>query len=150
MRNSLFCFFVSFFIFNCLNAQSDTSTKKGSLDPLLYTKDGFFYNNQIVQQKDLGQYLKGFELSKIEYKKSINKSRIASGLVIMGLSSSLYGLSQIIWNKNRNLAYTNLITLNAYALGQLFISSSKRHLRKSISNYNQEVHKIRPINRSKL
>ena len=138
MKNFVFICLLTFFSFNSLAQYSlDTTLKKSQLigKSTFKNENQYFVGGEKV--KKLKPYLLAFPESTLEYKKS--RTNLTATIISMGVG--LVGITTIFLSKDEKTSKIGALYINIPALvGMIYFGiNAKRHLNKSIDNYNKKV-----------
>jgi hypothetical protein len=125
-----------------VQAQQDTSKSIKATDTITYCKkcDVYYFNNKLMRVRDLNPMLNKYNSSAFEFKQYHRRIVPAAVFLFTAITSGVIALTS---NKDGPLiAPSAFILFSGGFIGWQMGLSARRHLKKSVSNYNREVIKL--------
>ncbi len=111
--------------------------QKNNFDTIKTYKNQYFLNSQRINRWKLRPHLMGYATSASEFKSFTKYSTIGTPFLLVSLT---FGV--IAFTKINDGPFFNKYTITQFSsglIGVIFMEIAKRHLKKSIKNYNREV-----------
>jgi hypothetical protein len=139
---SFYLLFFALLFSTITEAQQDTLKSMTGKDTITYCKkcNTYYFDNKKVRVRDLNPMLNKYSSSAFEFKQYHNRIVPSLILLITAITSGIIVLESN--NNNRPVTTPAVITFGGGFIGWQLGLSARRHLKKSVSNYNREVLKL--------